>query len=104
MTTTQAAESSETLAVRRISLVARILVVLNWITILTILAAHGVQKNVALGAFTVFRITAVLAALWLIAELAEGFAGRTGFGRVFLDGLLILPMFVFWLLVAASTF
>jgi hypothetical protein len=98
------AESFETRTVRRISLVARLVVILNWITILAILFAHEVPKNIALSAFTVFRITAVLATLWLIAEVAEGFAGRTSFVRVLIDGLLTLPMFVFWFLVAANTF
>ncbi len=100
---TLAAESSETRTVRRISLVARIVVVLNWIAILTILATHGVPRNIALGAFTIFRIIAVLAVLWLIAETAEGLAGRISFVRVLIDGLLTLPMFAFWFLVAAST-
>ena len=104
MATTLTTESSETRTVRRISFVARIVIVLNWITILTILSAHGVPKNVALAGFTVFRITAVLAVLWLIAETAEGFAGRTSFVRVLIDGLLTLPMLVFWFLVAVSTF
>jgi hypothetical protein len=98
-----AAESSEARAVRRISLIARTVVLLNWVTILAILAARGVPKNVALGAFTVFRITAILGTLWLIAEIAEGFAGRTSFGTVLLDGFLTMPMFAFWFLVAAST-
>ena len=104
MAATLETESSEVRTVRRISLVARIVVVLNWITVLSILFAHGVPKNIALGAFTVFRITAILATLWLIAEVAEGFAGRTSFVRVLIDSLLTLPMFAFWLLVAASTF
>ena len=104
MATTLETESSEVRTVRRISLVARLVVVLNWITILSILFAHGVPKNIALAAFTIFRISAVLATLWLIAEAAEGFAGRTSFVGVFIDGLLTLPMFAFWLLVAASTF
>ena len=99
-----ATESSETRAVRHISVIARTVVVLNWITILAILVAHGVPKNVALGAFTVFRITAVLATLWLIAEIAEGCAGRASFVTVLIDGLLTLPMFAFWFLVAVSTF
>jgi len=99
-----ATESSETRAVRRISLIARTVVLLNWVTILAILAARGVPKSVALGAFTVFRITAIVAAIWLIAEIAEGFAGRTNFVTVVLDGFLTLPMFTFWFLVAVSTF
>jgi hypothetical protein len=98
------AKSSETRTVRRISFVARLVVVLNWITILAILFARGVPKIIALSAFTVFRITAVLATLWLIAEVAEGFAGRTSFVHVLVDGLSTLPMFAFWFLVAASTF
>jgi hypothetical protein len=98
------AESAEVRAVRRISLVARAVVVLNWITILAILFANGVPKNIALGAFTLFRITAVLATIWLIAEIAEGFAGRTSFVNVLIDGLLTLPMFAFWLLIVVSTF
>ena len=64
-------KSAETRTVRRISLVARLVVVLNWITILNILFAHGVPKNIALGGFTVFRITAILATIWLIAEIEE---------------------------------
>jgi hypothetical protein len=100
---TLATNSSETQLVRRISQSARIVVVLNWITILTILASHGVLENIALGAFTIFRITAILATIWLIAEIAEGFAGRAGFVQVLIDGLLILPMFVFWFLVTATT-
>jgi hypothetical protein len=98
------AESAEIRTVRRISLVARAVVVLNWITILAILFANGVSKNIAIGAFTLFRITAVLATIWLIAEVAEGFAGRTSFVNVLVDGLLTLPMFAFWLLVVVSTF
>ena len=97
-------ESSETRSVRRISLVARLVVVLNWITILSILFAHRVPKNIALGAFTVFRITAILATVWLIEEIAEGFTGRTSFVSVFIDGLLTLPMFAVWFLVVGSTF
>jgi hypothetical protein len=100
---TVAPESSETQTVRRISFVVRVVIVLNWITILATFAAHGIPKNFALGAFTVFRITAVLAMLWLAAEIVEGFSGRTSFGRVLIDGLLTLPMFVFWFLVAVST-
>jgi len=57
-----------------------------------------------MGAFTVFRVSAVLGLLWLIAETAEGFAGRTSFVRVLIDGLLTLPMFIFWFLVAVSIF
>ena len=98
------AEFFEARIVRRISLVARLVVVLNWITILTIQFAHSVPKNIALGAFTVFRITAVLATIWLIAEAAEGYAGRTSFVNVLIDGLLTLPMFAFWFLVVVSTF
>ena len=98
------AESAEVRAVRRISLVARAVVVLNWITILAILFANGVPKYIALGAFTLFRITAVLATIWLIAEVAEGFAGRTSFVNVLIDGLLTLPMFAFWLVIVVSTF
>jgi hypothetical protein len=98
------AESAEVRTVRRISFVARAVVVLNWITILAILFANGVPKNIALVAFTLFRITAVLATIWLIAEAAEGFAGRTSFVNVLIDGLLTLPMFAFWLLIVVSTF
>jgi hypothetical protein len=104
MATALAGESSETRAIRHMSLAMRIVVGLDWIAILTILSVHRVPKNIALGAFVVFRITAVLATLWLIAELAEGFRGRTSFVRVLVDDLLILPMFAFWFLVAASTF
>lgn len=104
MATALPIQSSETRIVRRISLVARIVVALNWAIVLGILASHNLPKNFALGAFTVFKITAIVAALWLIAEVAEGFSGRIKFVAIVWDCLLILPMFAFWFLVTASTY
>ncbi len=89
---------------RLISHVVHIIVILNWVTIFTVLAVHGVPKNIALGAFTIFRITAVLATLWMITEVAEGFAGQTSFVPVLINSLLTLPMFAFWFWVVASSF
>jgi hypothetical protein len=97
-------ECSEVRAVRRISFAARLFVGVNWITILGMLFANGISKDIGLGAFTVFRITSVVGILWLIAEGAEAFAGRTSFVRVLVDGLLILPMFALWWLVTVTSF
>ena len=97
-------QDSETRTLRRISFVVRILVTLNWAAVLSILAIHDVSKTVALGAFTVFKITAVVGTLWLVAEFAEVFAGRIRLVEIIWDSMLIMPMFAFWFLVAASTF
>jgi hypothetical protein len=104
MATAPPIQSSETRIVRVIAIVCRVVVCLNWAIILGILVAHNVPKNFALGAFTVFKITAIAAALWLLTEVAEGFAGRIKFAAVVGDCFLILPMFAFWFLLTASTY
>jgi hypothetical protein len=96
--------SSEARIVRVIANVSRVVVCLNWVSILGILVSHNVPKDFALGVFTVFKITAIAAALWLLAEVAEGFAGRIKFVAIVGDCFLILPMFAFWFLVTASTY
>ena len=87
-----------------ISLVVRTAVVLNWATILGILAIHDVPKKFALSAFAFFKITTVFGTLWLIVAIAAGLAGRIRFVSIIVDCVLILPMFGFWFIVAASTF
>jgi len=89
---------------RLISLVFRTVVALNWATVLSILAIHNVPRNLALDAFTVFKITAILGTLWLVVEIAEGFTGRIRIFSVIVDCVLVLLMFGFWFLVAAATF
>jgi len=54
--------------------------------------------------FLLFRIVAVVALIWLIAELAEAYSNRIGFRSVVIDAFLTLPMFVLWLAVALTTF
>jgi hypothetical protein len=52
----------------------------------------------AQGIFSYFRIVAILATLWLIAETAEALLSRAGFRSVAIDALLTLPMLDFWFL------
>jgi hypothetical protein len=54
--------------------------------------------------FTVFRVTATLAMVWSIVELALGFAHRATLLRVVINGVLTLSMFFFWFLILAATF
>jgi len=71
---------------------------------LVLLPLHGVPKPLAIGAFTVFRGTAVCAALWLIVEMGEATAKRTRVLNPLIDAILTLPMFGLWFLIRASTF
>jgi hypothetical protein len=89
---------------QRIRLISRIFIALNWLVILTISFLHRVPRFVALGAFTVFRDTAVCASLWLVFEIAGTRRGHTTIKNLLIDATLILPMYGFWLLVAAATF
>jgi hypothetical protein len=88
----------------RIRVISRAFVIFNWLVILVMLFLHVVPKSVAMGTFTVFRITAVCATVWWMFEVAEALTGRTSFMNPFVDGILTLPMFGFWLLVLAATF
>jgi hypothetical protein len=97
-------ESLQTLRTRQVSFVARIVVGLNWVVVLILFFTHNVPRSVSQAAFMVFRFTAVLAVFWVIAEVAEGFAGRIRFGRIFVDGLLTLSMFAFWFLVVVGSY
>jgi len=71
---------------------------------LVFLFLNGIPKDVAMGAFTVFRVTAVCATLWLLVEVGEAITGRTRPINPIMDALLILPMFGFWYLVWVSSF
>jgi hypothetical protein len=88
----------------RIRLISRIFIALNWLVILSISFLHRVPRSVALGAFTVFRDTAVCASLWLLFEIAGTRRGQTTIQNLLIDAALVLPMFGFWLLVAAANF
>ncbi len=43
----------------------RTVVLLNWLSMLVFWFLNGITKDVRTGAFTVFRVTAVCATLWL---------------------------------------
>ncbi len=88
----------------RIRLISRIVIALNWLVILSISFLHRVPRSVALGAFTVFRDTAVCASLWLLFEIAGTRRGYTTIQNLLIDAALVLSMFGFWLLVAAANF
>jgi hypothetical protein len=89
---------------QRIRLISRIFIALNWLVILSISFLHRVPRSVALGAFTVFRVTAVCASLWLLFEIAGTRSGHTTIKNLLIDAVLVLPMYGFWLLVAAAAF
>ena len=89
---------------RRLRMGFRTLVLLNWLSMLVFLFLNGIPKDVAMGAFTVFRVTAVCATLWLLVEVGEAITGRTRPINPIMDALLILPMFGFWYLVWVSSF
>jgi len=89
---------------QRLRLVFRAAVILSWLAMLALLPLHGVPKPLAVGAFTVFRGTAVCAALWLIVEMGEAITKRTRTLNPVIDAILTLPMFGFWFLIRASTF
>jgi hypothetical protein len=89
---------------QRIRLFSRAVVVSNWAVVLAMLVLNRIPKPVALAAFTVFRVTAVCATLWLLFETAEAFTGRTSIKNPLIDAILILPMFGFWFLAWASSF
>jgi hypothetical protein len=87
-----------------IRLISRIFIALNWLVILSTSFLHRVPRSVALGAFTVFRDTAVCASLWLLFEIAGTRKGHTTIKNLLIDAMLVLPMYGFWLLVAAASF
>jgi hypothetical protein len=89
---------------RRLRVGFRTVVLLNWFSMLVFLFLNGITKDVTTGAFTVFRVTAVCATLWLLVEVAEAITGRTRVSNPIMDALLILPMFGFWYLVWVSSF
>jgi hypothetical protein len=89
---------------QRIRVISRILVIINWLAVLVILLMHGVPRSVAMGAFNLFRGTAVCATLWLLFETVEAFTGRTSGKNPLIDAALILPVFGFWFLVWVSSF
>jgi len=82
----------------------RAIVVLNWTLVLTVLFLKSVPKDLAMGAFTAFRVTAVVATLWLLVEIAEAFLKRTRALNPIIDGALTLPMFAFWFLAWATSY
>jgi hypothetical protein len=95
--------NAERRLVGQICLVMRLSVIASWLAILTTALLRGAHPHLARGAFSFFRIVAVLATLWLIAGIAEAVAGRASFRSVTIDVMLTLPMFVFWFLVFVLT-
>jgi hypothetical protein len=89
---------------QRLRVTLRTVVVLNWAVVLAILFIKGVPKPLAMGAFTVFRVTAVCATLWLLIEVGEAATKRTRALNPVIDAALTLPMFAFWFLAWASSF
>ena len=89
---------------RRLRVAFRTAVLLNWLAVLAILFLKGVPKPLAMGAFTVFRVTAVCATIWLLAEIAEALTKRTRAFNPIIDAALTLPMFAFWFLAWASSY
>ncbi len=89
---------------QRVRVVFRAAVILNWLAVLTIWFLNGISKPVAIAAFTIFRVTAVCATLWLLIEITEAITKRTRPMNPVIDAILTLPMFGFWFLAWASSF
>jgi hypothetical protein len=89
---------------QRVRIAFRLAVILSWLAVLTILFLKGIPKPVAMAAFTVFRVTAVCATLWLLIEIAEAITKRTRAVNPLIDAILTLSMFGFWFLAWASSF
>jgi len=84
----------------------RAIVVFAWILILALLRfwpGTG-TRAVPMGAFWLFRTVAVVGVVCLIYEIGQVIARRIEVEGVILDAILVLPMFLFWFLVAAATF
>ncbi len=89
---------------QRLRVSLRAVVVFNWAVVLAIFFLKGFPKPLAMGAFTVFKVTAVCATLWLLIETGEAVTKRTRALNPVIDAALTLPMFAFWFLVWASSF
>jgi sugar phosphate permease len=83
---------------------ARGLIILNWLTVAAVLSVNGVSKNVATVVFSLYRISAVCALVYLIYESSLLVDRRTKVSGIIVDALLVLPMFLFWFAVSAATF
>jgi hypothetical protein len=83
---------------------ARGIVVVNWLAMVLVMSTANVPKGVAMSLFGVFRISAVCACAYLIYESSLVTQKRTSVSGLIVDGLLVLPMFLFWLAVRAATF
>jgi heme exporter protein D len=94
----------ESQLLQRLRVAFRTAVLLNWLVVLVILFTKGIRKPFAMGAFAVFRVTAVCATIWLVIEIAEAVTKRTRALNPVIDAFLTLPMFAFWLLAWASSF
>ena len=88
----------------KIRVIFRATVVVNWFAVLAIWFLKGIPRPIAMAAFTIFKVTAICASLWLVIEIAEAIAKRTRAVNPVLDAILILPMFGFWFLAWATSF
>ena len=89
--------TTESRLVGRICLIMRVCVACSWLAIFITLLLPGVHPSIARGVFTFFRIVAIIATLWLVGEFAEAASDRISFRSPFIDAMLTLPMFIFWL-------
>jgi hypothetical protein len=96
--------TTESRLVGRICLIMRVCVACSWLAIFITLLLPGVHPGIARGVFTFFRIVAIIATLWLVGEFAEAASDRISFRSPFIDAMLTLPMFIFWLWVYVVTF
>ena len=94
---------SENQFLQRLRITFRAAVILNWLVMITILFLREIPKPVAMGAFTVFRVTVICATLWLLIETAEAITKRTLAASPLIDATLTLPMFGFWFLAWVSS-
>jgi hypothetical protein len=84
----------------------RMIVVVTWVLIIAVtwFFPRTMPKAIPMAAFWWFRAIAVLGFVYLLYEVGQVSKKRVGVVGVVLDGVLVLPMFVFWFAALAAAF
>ncbi len=83
---------------------ARSILAASWLAIVLALIVSRTPKYIAMSAFGLFRMCAVLGVLYLLYESHLVTEKRSSGAALALDSLVVFSMFLFWFAVAASTF
>jgi hypothetical protein len=84
-------------ASRRWQLVFRVILIPTWLQIIEVifLISRPVPKFVIMGSYWWFQSAGVLGFFFLAHEVREALRGRVGRAALFLDFVLVIPMFPF---------